>query len=83
MRDKIALINETLYRSYTVQEISQAEAATAAFPQGTPDIVTTSVLETTGPGAAVLVPSGDVHTLTGKAARSFRAWVADNTKAIA
>ncbi|TKA06399.1 SDR family oxidoreductase [Actinacidiphila oryziradicis] len=83
VRDQIAVINKTLDRSYTVQEISQAEAATAAFPQGTPDFVTTSVLETMGPGAAVLVPSDDVQALTGKAARSFRAWVVDNAKAIA
>lgn len=83
VRDQIAVINEALGRSYTVQEISQAEAAAAAFPQGTPDFVATSVLETMGPGAAVLVPSGDVRTLTGKAARPFRAWVADNITAIA
>jgi uncharacterized protein YbjT (DUF2867 family) len=83
VRDQIAVINQTLGRSYSVREISQAEAATAAFPSGTPDFVTTSVLETMGPGAAVLAPSGDVQALTGKAPRPFRAWVIDNAKAIA
>jgi hypothetical protein len=83
VRDQVAVINETLDRTYTVQEISQAEAARTAFPVGTPDFVRTSILETMGPNAAVVVPSGDVQTLTGKAARPFHAWVTDNAKTIA
>jgi (4-alkanoyl-5-oxo-2,5-dihydrofuran-3-yl)methyl phosphate reductase len=83
VRDQVTIINEVLGRAYTVREISQAEAAAAAFPEGTPDLVTTSVLETMGPGAAVVAPSDDVETLTGTAARPFSAWVADNAGAFA
>jgi (4-alkanoyl-5-oxo-2,5-dihydrofuran-3-yl)methyl phosphate reductase len=83
VRDQIAVVNETLGRSYTVREISQAEAATTAFPEGTPDFVVTSVLETMGPSAGVLAPSSGVQTLTGYAPRPFHAWVAENTKAFA
>jgi uncharacterized protein YbjT (DUF2867 family) len=83
VRDQVAIVNEVLGRTYTVQEISQAEAATAVFPEGTPGVVATSVLETMGPGAAVVTPSDDVATLTGSTARPFSAWVADNAAAFA
>lgn len=83
VRDQITVVNEVLGRDYTVQEISQAEAAAAAFPEGTPDVVTTSVLETMGPGADAVTPSDDVQKLTGTPARPFRAWVTDNAAAFA
>lgn len=81
VRDQVAIVNDLLGRSYTVQEISQAEAVTVAFPEGTPDIVSTSVLETMGPAAAVVAPSGDVAALTAAPPRSFRDWVGDNATA--
>jgi (4-alkanoyl-5-oxo-2,5-dihydrofuran-3-yl)methyl phosphate reductase len=83
VRDQVSVVNETLGRSYTVQEISPAEAAAAAFPAGTPDFVTTSVLETMGPGAAVLTPADGVQSLTGNPPRPFAAWVADHAQAFA
>ena len=83
VRDQITVVNETLGRSYTVQEISPAEAAAAVFPHGTPEAVSTSTLETMGPAAAVLAPSDDVRALTGKPARTFAAWVADHARAFA
>nr|WP_221379009.1 NAD(P)H-binding protein [Actinoplanes polyasparticus] len=83
VRDQVAVINETLGRAYTVQEISEADAAAAAFRPGTPDFVTTSVLETMGSGAAVLTPADGVKTLTGNPPRPFSAWVADNAQAFA
>ena len=83
VRDQITVVNETLGRSYTVQEISPAEAAAAVFPRGTPEAVSTSTLETMGPAAAVLAPSDDVRALTGHPARTFAAWVTDHAQAFA
>lgn len=83
IRDQITVVNQTLGRSYAVQEISPAEAAAAAFPAGTPEFVTTSVLETLGPAAAGLAPGDGVLTLTGNPPRPFAAWVADNARAFA
>lgn len=83
VRDQVTIVNEVLGRDYTVQEITQADAAAAVFPQGTPDLVATSVLETMGPGADLVTPSEDVQTLTGTPARPFRTWVTDNTAAFA
>ncbi len=76
------------------QSAGSAEAATAgtqnagrlgvgpivvgAFPAGTPDFVATSLLETMSPAAAVVEPSSDVATLTGRAPRSFRDWATEN-----
>jgi uncharacterized protein YbjT (DUF2867 family) len=82
VRDQVAVLNAVLGRSYTVLEISEQEAGKTAFPEGTPDFVTTSVLETMGPAAA-LAPSTDVQTLTGRPPRPFGAWVSDNVKAFA
>ncbi len=81
VRDQVAVVNEALGRSYTVQEITREEAAAAAFPEGTPEFVATSVLETMGPAAGVLTPSADVEALTGTPPRPFRAWVTDNARA--
>ncbi|MBC7271159.1 MAG: NAD(P)H-binding protein, partial [Streptomyces sp.] len=61
IRDQIAVVNELLGRTYTVEEVSQEAAAAVAFPEGTPDFVRTSVLETMGPSAAALAPSSDVR----------------------
>ena len=83
VRDQVAVVSEALGRSYSVQEITQEQAAHAAFPEGTPQVVTTSVLETMGPGAGVLPPSSDVRALTGTPPRPFRAWVTDHAQAFA
>lgn len=53
-------------------------AKAAAFPAGTPDFVTTSVLETMSPAAAVVEPTSDVQTLTGRPARTFETWAQEN-----
>lgn len=49
--------------------------------EGTPDFVTTSVLETMGEAASVLDPTGAVETLTGQAPRTFRQWADENKEA--
>lgn len=74
MRQEVAVLGELLGRQLRLEELSAEEAAAAAFPAGTPDFVTTSVLETQGTAAAALVPSGDVAELTGRPARTFRDW---------
>ncbi|WP_033341847.1 SDR family oxidoreductase [Catenuloplanes japonicus] len=78
VRDQIAVINETLGRDHTVREITEAGAVAAVFPPGTPDFVSRSILETQGPAASVLPPSGDVETLTGRPAHTFTEWVTAN-----
>ncbi|MFG1989083.1 SDR family oxidoreductase [Actinoplanes sp. NPDC048988] len=70
VRDQINTINTLLTRSYVVQEITEAEAGLPA-----------SILETMGPAAAVVHPSTDVETLTGRPPRPFAAWVTDNRAA--
>ncbi|XVU24560.1 SDR family oxidoreductase [Actinoplanes sp. CA-054009] len=70
VRDQVDIINTILTRSYVLQEITEAEA-------GLP----IPILETMGPAAAVLGPTADVETLTGRAPRPFAAWVTDNRAA--
>lgn len=81
VREQVAILGDVLGRDLKVEEISEAEAAKAAFPQGTTEVVTTSVLQTMGAWAAVLPPSGDVQALTGRPPRDFRAWALDNAEA--
>jgi uncharacterized protein YbjT (DUF2867 family) len=81
VREQVAILSDVLGRDLTVEEISEVEAAKVTFPEGTPDVVTTSVLQTMGPWAAVLPPSGDVQALTGRAPRDFRAWALDHAAA--
>ncbi|MEV4347627.1 NAD(P)H-binding protein [Actinoplanes sp. NPDC049596] len=67
VRDQIDVINKTLTRMYAVQQIPEAETGLPA-----------SILETMGPAAAVVAPTGDVELLTGRPPRPFEAWVVDN-----
>jgi uncharacterized protein YbjT (DUF2867 family) len=71
-REEVAIVGQLLGREIRVEELSVAEAAEIGFPEGTPDFVVRSVLETLGEGAAALDPTGDVQTLTARPARSFR-----------
>lgn len=66
-----------------VEAISVDDAKRQNFPEGTPDFVSTSVLETMGEAAAVLEPSNDVERLTGQAPRTFRQWVSEHKQAFA
>ncbi|MFC3743758.1 SDR family oxidoreductase [Paractinoplanes deccanensis] len=72
VRDQIAIVNQVLGRSYTVQEVGEAEAPGSLPP---------SILETMGPAAAVVTPADGVRVLTGNPPRPFAAWVADNARA--
>ncbi|SDQ17185.1 NmrA family NAD(P)-binding protein [Quadrisphaera sp. DSM 44207] len=82
VRQQARVLAEVLSRPLEVEAISEAEAARDVFPPGTPHSVTTSVLETVGPAAAVLEPSGDVRALTGRAPRTFAQWARDSAGAL-
>ena len=83
LRDQVEIVNELAGRSLTVEQNTAEEAAERAFPTGTPEFVTRSVLETMGPAAAVVTPSDDVRRLTGRAPRTFREWALDHVGALA
>jgi hypothetical protein len=76
-----AVLSSVLGRSMTVERISEAEAATMTFPEGTPDLVTSSELGTLGDMAAALEPTDGVLTLTGHGPRPFRDWANDHKEA--
>ncbi len=78
VRDQAQALSEVLGHDVRVEQISEDEAKRDNFPDGTPDFVTTSVLETMGEAASALEPSGDVQTLTGRAPRTFREWAEEN-----
>lgn len=79
LRQQVLVVNDVWGRSLTLQTTTIEEAKVGAFPAGTPDFVAASVLETMSPAAAVVEPSPDVATLTGRAPRSFRDWATENT----
>lgn len=81
VRDQAQALSEVLGRDIRVEQIGEDEARRAAFPEGTPDFVTDSVLETMSPAASTLDPTDDVRTLTGGAPRSFREWADENRAA--
>lgn len=80
-REQVRVLSEVLGRELRVERISEDEARHDNFPEGTPDFVTTSMLETMGEAASALEPSGDVRTLTGQPPRTFRQWATENAKA--
>jgi hypothetical protein len=77
----VAIIGQLLGKEIRVEELTMDEAAEIGFPEGTPDFVTRSVLETLGAGAAALDPTNGVQTLTGRPPRSFRDWATDHLQA--
>jgi uncharacterized protein YbjT (DUF2867 family) len=80
-RDQAAVLSELLGKPLTVEQISEADAAKLAFPDGTPGIVTSSVLGTMSPAASALEVSGDVEKLTGHGPRTFADWAKENVEA--
>ena len=83
VREQVQVLNDLLDRSLTVQQNSVDDAKAANFPAGTPDSVTTSVLETMSPAAGLLEPTDDVRTLTGTPARTFAQWATENAQSFA
>lgn len=83
VRQQVQVLSEVLGQELRAEQISEDDAKRDSFPAGTPDFVTTSVLETMGEAASVLEPSEGVHTLTGRAPRTFRNWATDNAGAFA
>lgn len=81
VREQVQVLSEILGRDLRVERITEDDARRDFFPEGTPDFVTTSVLETMGEAASALEPSGDVQTLTGQAPRTFRDWAIENAGA--
>ena len=81
LRQQVRVVNDVWGRSLTLQTTTIDEAKVDAFPAGTPDLVATSVLETMSPAAAVVEPSSDVATLTGRAPHSFHDWATENAPA--
>jgi uncharacterized protein YbjT (DUF2867 family) len=79
--DQAAVLSSVLGRSLKVERISEAEAAAIGFPEGTPELVTSSVLGTLGDMAAALEPTDGVLTLTGHAPRAFRDWANEHQEA--
>jgi uncharacterized protein YbjT (DUF2867 family) len=71
--NQTAVLSDVLGTELRVEQISEDDAAKLAFPEGTPEFVTTSVLGTLGPAATALEVSGDVQ-LTGHAPRTFADW---------
>ena len=49
VRDQARMLSDLLSRDLRVEQISEDDAKRENFPEGTPDFVTTSVLETTRP----------------------------------
>lgn len=80
MREEIAIVGELLDRLLEAEELS-FEDAMAAFPEGTPELVRRSVVETQDKEASVLAPTDDLERLTGMRARSFREWATENLRA--
>lgn len=78
VRDQAGVLSELLVRDIRVERISEDEATRTSFPEGTPEPVSTSILETMGDSAGALEPSADVETLTGRAPRAFRDWAREN-----
>ena len=81
VRDQTQVLADTLGRELRVEAISVDDAKRQNFPEGTPDFVSTSVLETLGEAAAALEPSDDVERLTGQAPRTFRQWASEHEQA--
>lgn len=78
VRDQAEFLSGLNGQDFRVEQKTEDEARRENFPEGTPDFVTTSVLETMGPGASVLDPTDDVRTLTGRVPRTFREWADEN-----
>ena len=81
VRDQAQVLSGLEGRDFSVEQKTEDEARRENFPEGTPDFVTTSVLETMGPEAAVLEPTDGVRDLTGHAPRTFREWAEENKAA--
>jgi uncharacterized protein YbjT (DUF2867 family) len=79
-RDQVRTLSELTDRPVSVEQMTIQEAVDEAFPAGTPQFVSMSVLETLGLGgqAAALPVSDDVAVLTGQPPRDFRQWAAEN-----
>lgn len=80
--EEVQMLGEVLGQDLRVEELS-AEEAMGYFPDGQPDFVRTSVLETLGFGktASYLLPTSDVQRLIGRPARTFRDWAKENKEA--
>ena len=81
VRDQARVLSGLGGKDFRVETMTEEEAKSSRFPEGTPDFVTTSVLETMGPEASVLDPTGDVQALTGHAPRTFGDWANENKDA--
>lgn len=81
VRDQTEIVSRVLGRPLAVEAIPEADAKAAAFPEGTPDVVTDSVFGTFGRAAAALPVSDDVEGLTGRPARTFEQWAGEHADA--
>ena len=72
--DQAAILSAVLDHEIRAERLPADEAKALAFPAGTPDFVTESVMGTMAAEASVLPVSGDVERLTGRAPRTFRQW---------
>lgn len=81
VRDQARVLSDLGGKDFQVETMTEEEAKSSKFPEGTPDFVTTSVLETMSPAASVLDPTGDVQALTGHAPRTFGDWANENKEA--
>lgn len=81
VRDQALVLSGLAGKDFRVETMTEEEAKSSKFPEGTPDFVTTSVLETMSPAAAVLDPTDDVQGLTGHAPRTFGDWANENKEA--
>ena len=81
VRDQARVLSGLNGKDFRVETMTEEEAKSSKFPEGTPDFVTTSVLETMSPAASVLDPTGGVEALTGHAPRTFGDWANENKEA--
>ena len=81
VRDQAQILSGLDGKDFRVETMAEEEAKSSKFPEGTPDFVTTSVLETMSPAASVLDPTGDVEVLTGHAPHTFGDWANENEEA--
>lgn len=81
VRDQTDIVARVLGQSLALEAVPEADAKAAAFPEGTPDFVTTSVFGTFGPEATALPVSRDVEALTGRPARTFEQWATEHVGA--
>jgi (4-alkanoyl-5-oxo-2,5-dihydrofuran-3-yl)methyl phosphate reductase len=81
VHEQAAVLSAVLGREIRGEQLPLDEAKAIAFPAGTPDFVTDSVMGTMASEASILEVSDDVERLTGRAPRTFQQWAEEHRTA--